>query len=76
MKPTTVIASILGLALAAAARPAVKARWCHPVCCCGSTCIAGQACDEIPLNGITYCCEEDLESVGYGTRSHNNVHEL
>lgn len=66
MKPITVIASFLGLAITATAAPAtLERRWCYPVCCCTTSCLSG-FCDESSLPGYaSYCCHADLETVRF-----------
>jgi hypothetical protein len=64
MKPITVIASILSLALAATAAPALQPRWCTVVCCCPTNgCAVGSICEDPFLDEVQYCCHQDLETV-------------
>jgi hypothetical protein len=64
MKPVSVIASILALALTATAVPAtLQRRWCYPVCCCGTDCTAGEVCDVEGSGYVTYCCNTFLTTV-------------
>jgi hypothetical protein len=67
MKSITAIASILGLALAATAAPTLQARWCTPVCCCGGVCTVDEVCEAGLDNSVTYCCNENLETVSSST---------
>ena len=67
MKSITAITSILGLALAATAAPTLQARWCTPVCCCDDVCTVGEVCAAGLDNAVTYCCNENLETVSSST---------
>ena len=65
MKFIAVAITTLSLALTATAAPssALEKRWCHPVCCCTTSCTVGELCTIVSDDYISYCCEQDLLSV-------------